>query len=142
MKQQFKRSFIGFRENEVKYEITAAELAYTNKVKAYEIDLNKLTLENENLKDEIKKVELKLAEGKEARQAVTVGIYEKYMEFCKRTYLMQQKYEEMVIYKEKMLQVLEESTSLINEDIEKMDSEKFISRRGTFSGGVANGKSR
>lgn len=142
MKQQFKRSFMGFRKDEVENEITVIELEHANKMKACESDLTKLALKNQNLKDEIKKIELKIDKSKEVQQKITVEIYKMYMEFCEKTYLMQQKYEEMVTYKKSILHVLEESNSLINKNIEKLEHEKSSVRRSTFNGGSINGKAK
>ena len=107
MGTKFKRSFIGYKYREVQNQISELSLEYKKSLEICESQLNELIKENQKLKDEIQGIEFHLCKNKELEQRIEETIYKKFIEDCQKVYVIEQKYEEMVTYKKRILKLLE-----------------------------------
>jgi cell division septum initiation protein DivIVA len=107
MNKNFKKSLIGYKDKEVKKQISDLNSKYEEDLKIYKDQLSELTKLNEKLKEEVQQVQVQLLKSKEMEQKIQETIYKKFIEDCEKVYLIEEKYKEMVNYKKRILALIE-----------------------------------
>jgi uncharacterized protein YlxW (UPF0749 family) len=107
MSKPFEKSLFGYKTSQVDMAITEIEGDLKNETNQLLVELDKLNVKNNYLKSEIKSIERELKSSGDTQKSIQDRLYNAYIEKFGEVYNMQKKYEQMLSYKKRILEGLE-----------------------------------
>lgn len=107
MNKTFEKSLFGYKISQVDKAINEIEGDLKNETNQLLIELDKLNVKNNYLKSEIKSIERELQASGDLQKSIQDRLYNCYIEKFGEVYNMHKKYEQMLSYKKRILEGLQ-----------------------------------